>query len=149
MNRLIVMVGLLSCLCGGCGFINQSMLDGKTAASAASLSFLLVETSFVSSLAFYKAEQQELVDRGLKEGWDKEKIRAEVYKVRTKWQPLWTLFEQTASVQKSMHSALTAYDTAIQSGSKPNVSQLLVLAGQLEALRSQIADTLATLRGSP
>ena len=107
---------------------------------AASTTTLTVETAQDAAVTMYRAEQEAVLAKALKDGAPRTEAEARIKAVREKWQPLWDAFSSV----RICHGALVA---ALQGETEDD--DVPMLYNNLIRAQRKLGDVLGSFRQNP
>jgi len=139
LRSLAFMVSLMAFSGGltGCG--NQAAdYYVKNAASISDTAALAVEGVQGAAAAAYEGEQRAVLAKGKEEGWTTEKIKAEVQKVRDRWDPAWAAFDRVRVTHDKLREAISL---------AKSVGEIAALMADLSAVQKNAVSVLKAVKG--
>lgn len=113
---------------------SESLQQAKTANNVAAAT---LEASIATLELLYEGEQTLVMARAAaKEGATKETVRAEVAIIRTSWEPVWKMVDETREAQSRLAALIAAGENV----------QALIAAARLTQLQAQMGNEMRMAR---
>lgn len=109
----------------------------KTAVDVSNTAALAIEGSQGAAMGMYQADQELVLRMAQERGYDKDKVKAEIEEVRTRWKPMWEVFEKVRKAHDLVVEALKAGESA---------SRVVPLMKNLSELQAEAANKLKSLK---
>lgn len=140
MRQIIALLSFLLLVAPlGCIPVNLQELLVRDARITANVAAMTLEATHATALVLYYTEQRLTVEREkVKEGMTKEKLRAKIANIRTRWAPVWEQFDKAQQLHMKIATSLEQ-----QSG---NVLELTTMSAQYVQAMGKIGSELAAAR---